>query len=88
MKSMTVHNLDADLVKAIEQLAEKTGLSQNKVIKKLLRTALGLEGSKAPREDFSAFRGLWSSEEAEAFDQAIQSFEQIDKDLWDEESRD
>jgi len=82
MKSLTIHNMEQDLIKAIEQLAGATGLSQNKVVKKLLRKALGLEGPKEPHRDFSAFCGLWSSEEAEIFEKAVRSFEQIDKELW------
>ena len=82
MKSLTIHNIDPDVVKAIEQLADATGLSQNKVVKKLLRKALGLEGQKKPRRDFSPFCGVWSKEEAEAFETAVQSFDRVDKDLW------
>lgn len=82
MKSLTIHNIDPDLVKAIESMAHSTGLSQNKVVKNLLRKALGLNRKKEPRQDFSAFCGIWSKEEAEAFEAAVQSFEQIDKDLW------
>ncbi len=83
MKSITIHNMEPDLDSAIRQIAQRTGLSQNRVVKKLLRKALGLDAEAAPRRDFSAFCGLWSQEEAEAFEQAIRAFEQIDKDLWE-----
>lgn len=82
MKSITVHNLDTETAKAIERLAATTGLSQNKVIKKLLRTALGLGESGKPKADFSAFNGLWSVEEADGFEQAIEPINQIDEELW------
>jgi DNA relaxase NicK len=82
MKSLTVHNIDSDVARAIEAIAQSTGLSQNKVVKKLLRKALGLEKANTPRPDFSSFCGLWSKEEADAFDEAVKSFDQIDKGLW------
>lgn len=82
MKSLTIHNIETDLVSAIENLSKASGLSQNKVVKKLLRRALGMEGPKAPPQDFSAFCGLWSNEEAEAFHEAVKSLEGIDKDPW------
>lgn len=81
MKSLTIHNIETDLVSAIENLSKASGLSQSKVVKKLLRRALGME-TKAPRKDFSAFCGLWSNEEAEAFHEAVKSLEGIDKDPW------
>lgn len=82
MKSITIHNLDADLAKAIEEMAASSGLSQNKTLKLLLRKALNLESPQRPKSDFSEFCGLWSSHEAAAFNQAIGIFEQIDEDLW------
>ncbi|MBK7408518.1 MAG: hypothetical protein IPL49_02565 [Saprospirales bacterium] len=83
MKSITIHNIDADLARSIEALAASTGLSQNKVVKKLLRKALGLETPQKPRADFSAFCGVWSKEETDEFEEAMKDFEQIDKDLWE-----
>ena len=82
MKSLTVHNMEPELARAIEALAARTGLSQNKVVKKLLRKALGLGSPQQPKTDFSAFCGLWSEEEGIAFDQAVKDFEEIDEDLW------
>jgi plasmid stability protein len=82
MKSLTIHNLDAELAQAIEELAQSTGLSQNKLIKKLLRQALRLDGPSEPKPDFSAYCGLWSDEEAQAFEEAIKPFEEIDENLW------
>lgn len=82
MKSLTIHNIEPEVGNAIEQIAQHTGLSQNKVIKRLLRKALGLEETKPARQDFSAFCGLWSEEEAMLFEEAIRPFEQIDEELW------
>jgi hypothetical protein len=79
MKSITMHNLDPDLAKAIEEMAAATGLSQNKTVKKLLRQALGMETRPEPKPDFSKFCGLWSDQETEEFNEAISDFDQIDE---------
>jgi len=82
MKSLTIHKLDSDLVKAIEQLAFSSGLSQNKTIKKLLRKALGLDENSDKRPDFSEFCGIWTEDEAAQFDEGLKEFEKIDESLW------
>ncbi|KAA3636573.1 MAG: hypothetical protein DWQ02_08015 [Bacteroidetes bacterium] len=82
MKSITIHKLDPELATAIEKIVQTTGLSQNKVIKKLLKKALGLEDNGGPKRDLSKFAGKWSKEEADAFDESTANFEQIDEDLW------
>lgn len=82
MKSITIHNLDEASEKAIQKIVDETGLSQNKVVKQLLRKALGLPGTKKTRPDFSKFLGVWSSEEARDFEQHVKAFEQIDENLW------
>ena len=68
MKSLTIHNLDTEVSNAIEDIARRTGLSQNKVIKKLLRAALNLEDTKEPRQD--------------SFSKAVGTFDQIDEEMW------
>lgn len=82
MKSFTIHNMDADLAKAIEELANSTGLSQNKVVKKLLRKALSLSEQEAPKRDLSAFFGIWTQEEANEFNEAVKIFGHIDEEMW------
>lgn len=82
MKSLTIHNMDADLAKAIEEMSRSTGLSQNKVVKKLLRRALNLSEQEIPKRDVSAFFGAWTKEEAAEFNEAIKIFEDIDEEMW------
>ena len=43
MKSITIHNLEDDLVGRIEHLSMEKGVSQDKLIKALLRKALDLD---------------------------------------------
>ena len=82
MKSITIHKLSDDVAKAIEEISTKTGLSQNKVIKRLLKKALGLQQPMGKKETFDEFLGIWDDEESKAFEKAIEAFEQIDEGLW------
>lgn len=82
MKSLTIHNIDTDVAKAIEKLSESAGLSQNKTVKLLLRKALGLETPPESKPDFSSFCGLWSAAEAKEFNRTLGEFDRIDEDLW------
>lgn len=82
MKSITIHNLDTELAITIEEMAKKTGLSQNKLIKKLLRKALGIDEEQPPKRDLSDFFGAWSKAEGEQFDKDIQVFNEIYEADW------
>lgn len=83
MKSITIHNLDTAIAQKIQQMAKEMGLSQNKLIKRLLRQSLGLSDTPAERNDFEKFCGCWSEQEAEAFNTNTSTFEAIDTELWD-----
>lgn len=87
MKSLTIHNMEPDLAAAIENLAEKTGLSQNKVIKKILRRALNLDKESAQKADFSEFLAVWSEEDFQEFQEAIAPLEKEERISWDENKK-
>lgn len=84
MKSLTIHNIENEIAAAIEKMAHTTGLSQNKVVKKLLRKALELEEPtpEKPKRDVSAFAGVWTPEEAAGFEQSQAIFEKVDEAMW------
>lgn len=85
MKSMTVHKMDDLLLQAIKERAESTGKSLNATIKELLALAVGLESNKENAGRTSGYRrflGLWTAEEAAAFESATADFECIDASDW------
>lgn len=81
MKSITIHKIDDETEKALVEIAEKEGVSLNKLIKKLLRESLGLDEPKH-RADFESFCGLWSDEEADAFDKAAAGVDTYLEEEW------
>jgi hypothetical protein len=82
MKSLTIHNMEQDLARAIEQMAASRGISQNRVVKLLLRQALHLGDPQPARRDVSDFFGIWSEEEVNEFQAATDFFDTIDEELW------
>jgi len=84
MKSLTIHNIENEIAAAIEKMAHTIGLNQNKVVKKLLRKALELEEPtpEKPKRDVSAFSGVWTPEEAAAFEQSQAVFEKVEVAMW------
>lgn len=83
MKSITIHKIDDETEKALLKIAQRDGVSLNKLIKKLLRESLGLDEPVIDhRDDFSEFCGIWTKEEANDFEQKVSAFDTILEDDW------
>ena len=84
MKSFTIHKLDSELAEQLEKRARRDGLSLNRTVKDILRTALGLDKTPAEnhRSDFTDLFGSWSQEEASAFDQRNRKARTVDPGDW------
>lgn len=85
MSNLSVRGLDPETLAALKALATREGASVNATVVRLLEHGLGT-GPAKPRlrrhHDLDALAGIWSEEDAEAFDAAIAPFETIDPDLW------
>jgi hypothetical protein len=88
MKSITIHKLDETLARVLEERARREGVSINQIVKRLLRSALGLEKAPEPdhREDFLDLFGTWSDRETEDFHGRIEELERIEPQDWEEGS--
>lgn len=83
MKSITIHKIDDDIEQVLVTLAQKEGISLNRLIKRLLRERLGLTDEPINyRADFVEFCGVWSDEEADQFDKAVADFAVVDEIDW------
>ena len=84
MKSITIHGLDERLDRTIRSLADKEGLSINKTIKKVLRSALGLDdqGKTTRREQFTDLFGTWTKQDLADFQENTADFSQVDPSDW------
>ncbi len=84
MKSITIHKLPSDLAEVIERRSAEMGISQNKFIKRVLRSALGLESDskRQRREYFAKILGTLSEVEAAALERSLEDVSRVDLSQW------
>jgi ferritin-like protein len=83
MKSISVHGIDGETDKTIQERAKKEGKSVNKIVKELIAKALGI-GDKPPdnRADFADLCGVWTETEAAEFLALLADLETVDERDW------
>ena len=86
MNSLTLDELDDDLIAAIRRVAEGDNSTENEAAMKLLRKGAELE-DVAPvngkvGNSLDEFIGTWTKEEAEEFDAAVAELRVIDESMW------
>jgi hypothetical protein len=83
MKSITIHGLDEEMEKLINKRAKNANASVNKIVKELLRKALGLGPEKKDnRTEFLDFFGVWTEDEEKSFQEAIKDLETVNPEDW------
>ena len=84
MKSITIHKLDDQVSRLLEERAKRQNMSLNQVIKGILRSALGLNEQTLPdyQGEFEDLFGTWSDEEAAAFEARVAELDVIDASEW------
>ena len=86
MNQLTVRGFDDDLSASLRRLANREGISLNQAALKLLRKGAGLTDSKgnpnAIGHSLDDLFGVWSRDEAESFDIALEVFETVDESAW------
>jgi len=83
MKSISVHGIDEETEKAIEERARNEKKSVNKVVKELITKALGLDDRPPDnRGAFSDLCGVWTEVEADEFLELIADLEAPDMKDW------
>lgn len=78
--TISLRNLPPEVEKAITDLSRREGVSLNRATIRILEASLG---KPARNTDFDEFLGCWSTEEADAFDAALQEMRQVDPDDWE-----
>ena len=83
MKSITVHGIDGETEKLINERAKSAGTSVNKVVKELLAKALGLGRDKNDhRDEFRDLFGVWTEDDEEQFLKAVKDLEIVEPGDW------
>jgi len=86
MKVITLRNIPPEVARLIEARRERSGLSLNKTVIRLLEESLGVAGpATLPRrhDDLDELAGTWTKKEAREFDRALAEQRQIDSELWE-----
>lgn len=86
--AVTLRGVDPELRTLLDAEAARLGISLNAVILQTLRSSLGLAGPNRLFHDLDSLAGVWSREEAQEFEAAIQVFEEIDQSLWQDRPED
>lgn len=83
MKSISIHGIDEEMEKMVEERAKNEGKSVNKIVKELIAKALGI-GEKPPdnKAEFADLCGIWTEAEAAEFIELISDLETVDKKDW------
>lgn len=84
MKSITIHKIDDETEQKLLELANKEGISLNRLVKRVLRESLGLDKiSRNNKSDFADFLGVWSDSDVEEFQQNIAPLKEIHNEDWE-----
>lgn len=83
MKSLSIHGIDEETEKAIEERAKTEGKSVNRIVKELIGKALGLAGGPPDnRAMFEDLCGVWSEADEQEFQASIADLESTDELDW------
>jgi hypothetical protein len=83
MKSITIHGIDKETEKLINERAKSAGTSVNKIVKELLARALGTSKDKNDhREEFLDLFGVWTEADKAEFQAVIKDLEAVHREDW------
>jgi len=81
--SLSIHGLDEETLKLINERARSSGSSVNKVVKELLAKALGTgRDDKDHRAEFLDLFGVWTEADERQFEEAVNDLETVRPGDW------
>jgi len=81
MKQITIRGVPDELALALEKEKRRRGTSLNQAVLDLLGQSLGVTPGKYDN-GLSKLAGTWTSQEFSDFEQHMELFEQVDRELW------
>ena len=82
MKTMTIRNVSANLAAALDEEKSRRGLSLNRTVLALVEEALGVSEEAERSNGLRRLAGSWTEDEFHEFERAVQSFGEIDEEVW------
>lgn len=82
-KSITIHGIDKETEKLINDRAKSAGTSVNRIVKDLLSKALGTgKDKKDHREEFLDLFGIWTEADERQFEESVRDLEAVRAGDW------
>ena len=82
-KSISIHGLDEETKKHLNERAKSAGTSVNKVVKELLSRALGTgKDRKDHRDEFLDLFGVWTEADERQFEESVRDLEAVRAEDW------
>ena len=82
MGSITIHSIDGELKRRLDEEARKKNISKNRFIKELLSRELGVAFEGSYSDDYGEFCGVWSVEEHAVFEKSQSGNSEVDPEEW------
>ncbi len=86
MKQITIRGIPDEVEKIIKREAKTKGLSLNRAFISLLERAMGIRTKEKKRKalyhDLDHLFGVWTKEDAAAFNKNLELQRKIDEELW------
>ncbi|MBT9584877.1 hypothetical protein IV102_16150 [bacterium] len=82
---LTIRGFEPELLRRLELLAGKQGVSLNQAALRLMRIGAGLESAVQDFEigpSLDKYAGVWNDQDYEEFTRATQEFELINPEMW------
>ena len=80
--AFTIHGLDEKLDDKLTERARRERMSKNKLVKKLLARAMGMESGSKELDEYREFLGRWTLEDLNEFEQRQIENRRIDTADW------
>ena len=88
MKAITVRGIPEDIEKMVRKEAEKKRVSKSKALISILERGAGIRSERRKKtlyHDLDHLSGVWTKEEARAFEKNLALQRNIDEELWKKE---
>jgi len=86
MKQITIRGISGKVERIVRKQAREKGLSLNKTLVSLLEQSVGVTPGDVKgvglHHDLDDLSGVWTREDAAAFDRSLQSQRSVDEELW------
>ncbi len=80
--NFNLRGIPSEVMDQLKKEAKKLHISINTLVLKMIEQGLGFTCKRVTHHDLDDLAGSWSSAEAKEFNENIQSFEEVDKELW------